>query len=74
MEDGMAPIEAMADLLDGRKNDLFEVWDFLDRVLVHECGTEGEALSWIERRYAKHFDRIRYLVHAPHNLLYLRPS
>lgn len=57
------------DLLGDRKNVLWEVWDFVDRKLVGEYETERECVSRIETLYSEKFDRVRYLVHAPHNVL-----
>jgi hypothetical protein len=57
------------ELLGNRKNEQWEVWDFVDRKLLAEFGTERECVDLVGRLYAEKFDRVRYLVHAPHNVL-----
>jgi hypothetical protein len=70
-EDGNAIIEeALGTLLRDRKNERWEIWDFVDRVLVAEYESETEAKSEIVR-LAGLADRVRYVMVSPHNLVAL---
>jgi hypothetical protein len=70
-EDGMAPIMAMEELLTDRKNDLWEIWDFIERKLVGEFPREEDAKAEIIRLLSEDSSRVRFLVRPPHNVIYL---
>lgn len=73
-EDGNVSIAAMAEILDGRTNLDWEIWDFVERVLVAHYETEEEAKAEIIRLYEAQdpkTTRVRYFVLEPHNLVRL---
>lgn len=71
VEDGMAPILAMEQILEDRENDLWEIWDFIERKLVGEFPTEEDAKQEIIRLLEADSSRVRYLVRGPHNVIQL---